>query len=174
MKGAKILIPMVLVMMFSAAAMPAMAIGPQKAAEVGNNPHLTYIVGPGGGEVTFLVTPPDISFVWINREIKTDIVFLFFNAEIGKGKMNNALVANGANLLSILSSTGHLNEWIYLSGETGGETWDNPIDVPDRGSHSMLYWVLRYSLLLPHDVALEDAAKHTYGVFMQKLRPGQE
>jgi hypothetical protein len=163
MKVAKILIPAVLVLMFSAAAMPVMAIGPQKAAEVGNNPHLTYFVGPGGGEVTFLETPPDTSFLWINRETQPDIVFLFFNAEKGQGKMNNAIVANGTNWVSIISSTGYWNDWIYLSGESGGETWNG---------HGMLYWILR-ALGFNHDSALEDAMKHTYGVFMQKISPGQ-
>ena len=163
MKRAKILIPAVLVLIFSAAAMPVMAIGPQQAAEVGNNPYLTYFVGPGGGEVTFLGTPPDTSFLWINREILPDIVFLFFNAEIGQGKMNNAIIANSVNWQSIISPTGYWNEWIYLSGESGGETWNG---------HGMLYWVLR-AIGFPHELALEDAMKHTYGVFMQKLSPGQ-
>jgi len=173
MKKVKILIPGLLVMMLSAIAMPVMAIGPQQAAEVGNNPHLTYFVGTAGAELTFLETPRDVSFLWINRETQPDVIFYFITAAIGQGRMNNAIVASGANWLDIvLNPTNYLNKWIYLSAESGGNTWNAPADSPDRGSHGMLYWQLR-ALGFSHAMALEDALKHPYGVYRLHVRTGQ-
>jgi len=151
-------------------ATPVMAIGPTTAAEKGKNPNLSGIPGPGGSTLAFLDTPPDNSILWINREPQPDLIFFMMTAERGQGRMNNAIIASGANWMTIAQNPAdYANKWIYLSGPSGTQ-WDAPFDAGpnDVGPQCMLYWQLR-AMGMPHATAYEDALMHPYGVYRQTV-----
>jgi len=163
----KVLVIAVLLLAVAILAAPAMAIGPNTAVEKGKNPNLSGGPGPGGSTLAFLDTPSDTSILFITRQDNPDLIFFLMTASRGKGRMNNAIIASGANWMSIAQNPDdYANKWIYLSGESGGNTWDKPNDNPDVGSHGMLYWQLR-AMGIPHTAAYEDALMHPDGVYRQ-------
>ncbi len=163
----KVLVIAVLLLTVAMLAAPVMAIGPNTAVEKGKNPNLSGGPGPGGSTLAFLDTPSDTSILFITRQDNPDLIFFLMTASRGKGRMNNAIVASGANWMSIAQNPDdYANKWIYLSGESGGNTWDKPNDNPDVGSHGMLYWQLR-AMGIPHTAAYEDALMHPDGVYRQ-------
>jgi len=167
----KILVIVATLLTVAMLATPVMAIGPSKAAEVRKNPHLSYMPFPGG-VMSFLDTPYDNSILWVTRTEQPDFIFFLMTASKGQGKMNNAIIASGANWFNITSKPAdYANKWIYLSGESGGNTWDNPFDDPDVGSHGMFYWQLR-AMGMPNATAYEDALLHPDGVYRQLVRTG--
>ena len=127
---------------------PVLAAGPTKAAEVGNNPNLG--LNPEGEP--YMDNPSGSRRAWDSNSI----VFWLY-ASNAKGIMNNALVADISTLRALGTDSEELNNvWIYLSGEHYGNTFNNPIDNPDVGSHGMFYWMLR-GLGFPHAYALAVA-----------------
>ncbi len=108
MKKAKYLISALLVLMLSAVAMPVMAIGPEQAAEVGNNPNLS---SPRGNPV--LDTPSGVHNVW------TSAFNHWIDASKGEGKMNNAVIVGPTADVTLAYLLTHISEyentWIYLS-----------------------------------------------------------
>ncbi len=96
--------------MLCVVAMPVMAIGPERAAEVGNNPNLS-------GNVPVLDTPSGVHNVWSS----TGYFNHWINASKGGGKMNNAVIVGlgpnaDPNLGDILANKAEYeNTWIYFS-----------------------------------------------------------
>ena len=132
-KIAVVVLALALFMMTSAVA-PAIAIGPLKALDVGNNPKFRGnvadgVVEMGVAENTILWVSPD---GWIFHDAK---------ATTGQGRMNNALIADISFLIALgVDMETYSNRWIFLSGDTSGNTWNHPFDNPDVGEHGMLYW----------------------------------
>jgi hypothetical protein len=110
MKKIKFLVPVLLVLMLSAVAMPVLAIGPRKAAEVENNPNLT--IGPSG--VPVLDTPSGVHNLW---QDSTGYFGHYVSASNAKGIINNALIVGTDVTLSYLAAhTSELeNRWLYFS-----------------------------------------------------------
>jgi hypothetical protein len=126
---------------------PVMAIGPTNAGQVGNNPNLT--LNPNGQPT--MDNPSGSRRVWGH-----DIVF-WLDASKANGVINNAIIADISTLSALGKNPDEFNNmWIYLSGEHYGNTFNNPIDNPDVGSHGMFYWMLR-GLGFPHSYALAVA-----------------
>ncbi len=114
MRGKKVLVLLVPVLVLSMLlTLPAaMAIGPDQAVEVGNNPNLSS--GSGGHPV--LDTPSGVHNLW------TSVFNHWINASKGEGKMNNAVIVglgptaphpNLGYLLTHISE--YENTWIYFS-----------------------------------------------------------
>ena len=165
----KILVIVATLLTVAMLATPVMAIGPSKAAEVRKNPHLSYMPFPGG-VMSFLDTPYDNSILWVTRTEQPDFIFFLMTASKGQGKMNNAIIASGANWFNITSKPAdYANKWIYLSGETG-YTWTWPIFAAE-GPHGMFYWQLR-AMGMNSTVAYADALLHPDGVYRQLVRTG--
>ena len=136
-----------ILLMILAAIAPAMAVGPTNAGEVGNNPNLS--LNPSGQPT--MDNPSGSRMVWGH-----DIIF-WLDASKADGVMNNAINADISTLLALSANPDDFNNvWIYLSGEHYGNTFNNPIDNPDVGSHGMFYWMLR-GLGFPHPYALAIA-----------------
>ena len=108
MKKAKYLISALLVLMLSAVAMPVMAIGPEQAAEVGNNPNLSIPTGNPR-----LDTPSGVHNLW------TSVFNHWIDASKGGGKMNNAVIVGPTADVTLAYLLTHLSEyentWIYFS-----------------------------------------------------------
>ncbi len=169
----KIVVLAVTLLAVATLATPVLALGPIKAGEVGHNPHLTITVVPGGPTAAHLDGPGETSILWIDRPIQPDFVIFLVSASKGEGKMNSAIIASGANWLTILSNPAdYYNQWIYLSGEEYGNKWNNPLDIPDRGEHGMFYWGLRMGMGFDHDSALATAESHPDGVFRRMVPVG--
>ena len=104
-----------------------MAIGPQKASEIGKNPNLDENVPPG---VAFLDDVGPNNIMWINA---FNLIICMSDARKGSGRMNNALIVDHDTLVDMQTNPQlYDNMWVYLSG-TGGEQWNG---------HGMLYWSL--------------------------------
>ena len=113
-----------------------MAIGPQKASEIGKNPNLDQTVPQG---IAFLDDVGPNNIMWVNA---FGLIISLPDARKGSGRMNNAIIADISTLIDMqIHPELYDNKWVYLSG-TGGEQWDDPFDDPDKGSHGMLYWNL--------------------------------
>jgi len=108
MKKAKYLISALLVLMLSAVAMPVMAIGPEQAAEVGNNPNLSIPTGNPR-----LDTPSGVHNLW------TSVFNHWIDASKGGGKMNNAVIVGPTADVTLTYLLKHLSEyentWIYFT-----------------------------------------------------------
>jgi hypothetical protein len=110
MKGKKVLVLLVPVLVLSMLlAIPAaIAIGPEHAVEVGNNPNLS---SPRGNPV--LDTPSGVHNVW------TSVFNHWIDASKGGGKMNNAVIVGPTADVTLAYLLTHLSEyentWIYFS-----------------------------------------------------------
>ena len=145
--------------MISVMVTPAMALGPLNAAEVGNNPNLSILAGN-----PVLDNPSGSHVVW-----SEDSKSFWLDASEANGVMNNAIIADINTLFAMGASPYPFeNKWIYLSGEYYGNTWNNPNDNPDRGTHGMFYWLLR-ALGFPHSYALNVALTRAPDGFYLKI-----
>lgn len=110
MKKAKYLISALLVLILSAIAMPVMAIGPEQAAKVGNNPNLSISNG------LILDTPSGVHNLWTESNFNH-----WITASKGEGKMNNAIIVGppptgDVKLADLIANKAEYeNVWIYFS-----------------------------------------------------------
>lgn len=112
MKGKKVLVLLVPVLVLSMllTVPAAMAIGPDQAAEVGNNPNLSIpTVNP------ILDTPSGVHNLWTS----TGHFDHWINASKGEGKMNNAVIVGPTADVTLLYLLTHVSEyenrWIYFT-----------------------------------------------------------
>ena len=100
-------------------ASPVVAIGPQKAAEVGNNPHM---VGDGSSGLVFMTGASGNTFMWFNNPSSDKYGMIYHDADtaIGEGRVNNALIVDW-DMFMDMDSDGHpelyYNKWLYFSNE---------------------------------------------------------
>ncbi len=165
MKKTVIFFSVLTLLMLTATIAPVLALGPINAAEVGGNPNLSLL-----GDNVALDNPSGSRLTW-DEDSKSH----WLDASEAKGVMNNAVEADINTLLVMGAGTGEFeNKWIYLSGENYGKTWDSPTDVPDRGSHGMFYWMLRF-LGFPHSYALSIAlTRAPNGFYLMVNHVGQK
>jgi len=155
----KVLVIVVALMALAMLATPVLAIGPENAAEVGNNPNLSILAGH-----PVLDNPSGSRIVW-----SEDSISLWLDASEANGVMNNAIIADISTLFAMGTSPYPFeNKWIYLSGEHYGNTWNNPVDDPDSGAHGMFYWLLRF-IGFPHSYALATALNRAPDGFYLKI-----
>jgi hypothetical protein len=137
---------------------PVLAIGPTKPLKVGNNPKFQGNIATGLVEID----AAENSLLWINA------VGMFMHdakATTGMGRMNNAIIAD----ISILMAMGadfeaYSKMWIFLSGDNSGNSWNNPFDNPDAGTHGMLYWF--GEAVFGPGYGADLVAEHPDGVFI--------
>lgn len=142
-----------------------MAIGPLRALEVGNNPNVDGFVALG---VVMLDDVGPNNIMWVNA---LGMIISLPDARKGGGRMNNAIIADHDTVVDMqINPAAYDNKWVYLSG-TGGEQWDDPTDVPDKGSHGMFYWAV-----LPRFGPIASAAleqEYSDGVFQMTHKVGK-
>ncbi len=113
MRGKKVLVLLVPVLVLSMLlTLPAaMAIGPDQAVEVGNNPNLS---APSGSPI--LDTPSGVHNVW---SVSTETFSHWINASKGEGKMNNAVIVGPTADVTLQYLLTHISEyentWIYFT-----------------------------------------------------------
>ncbi len=145
MRGKKVLVLLVPVLVLSLLLLvpAAMAIGPEQAAEVGNNPNLSI---PGANPV--LDTPSGVHNVWSES---AGIFNHWISASKGEGKMNSAVIVGPSGDVKLTYLFAHLSEyentWIYFNqlvfkaflingqGMTEQEAGDTAALYPDG-----IYW----------------------------------
>ncbi len=144
---------------------PVMAVGPWQAEEVNDNPKFGTNVSQGR---VFLDNKWNDRHGWGDRTMS-----VYLSASKGDGKMNSAIIADSTIFKEIRDNRdAYLNKWIYLSGESGGNTFNSPRDNPDVGSHSIFYWWVRASGY-SHEEALDIASnRNPNGVFMLMVDMG--
>lgn len=140
MKKAAVSILALAFLMFTTVA-PVLAVGPTKAAEVGNNPHL--YVNPVNQKTALNSSNGDQSpfdrITWYGNQI-----ILYLNVSNNNGIINNAIIGDINTVNGMIANPdAFTNKWIYLSGENYGNSWGNSTDSPDVGSHGMFYWWIR-------------------------------
>ncbi len=135
---------------------PVLAIGPNKAADVGNNPNL--VINPAN-QKTYLNTPCGDKSALDRNTWYGNTIFLYLNASNNNGIINNAIIADINTVKGMISNPKDFsNKWIYLSGENNGNTYNNPTDSPDVGLHGMFYWWIRLGAGFSHEDALASIA----------------
>ncbi len=142
-------------LMTTIAVAPVFAGGPTQAANVGKNPNV--FINPANLKTALNTPNGDQSaldrITWYGNQI-----ILYFNASNVNGLLNNALIADIDTVKAMNADPGQFdNKWIYLSGESSGNSYDDPNDVPDVGSHGMFYWWIR-SQGFSHEAALASIA----------------
>ncbi len=114
MKRKKMLILLVPVLALSMLLLvpTAIAIGPEHAAEVGNNPNLR--TNEQGSPA--LVTPSGVHNVWA---ISSETFSHWIDASVGEGKINNAVIVGPTADVTLAYLLTHLSEyentWIYFT-----------------------------------------------------------
>ncbi len=135
-KKVKILIPGLLLLMLTAAAMPVMAIGPEQAAEVDNNPNLS--IGTSTDSV-ILDTPSGVHDLWIQSSGHFNH---WINASVGGGKINNAVTVGPTADVTLAYLLTHVSEfenrWIYFS-QSIFSVYLRFTDVPDYAAVAAQY-----------------------------------
>ena len=160
----KILVLIMTLMAVTVLTTPVMAIGPEKAVEVGNNPNTDTF------QSTWAIETP--SHVRISWDPNGEII-LWRNANPNQGIMDNvALVINSAMKMTYFKqySAEFEGQWVYWSGEYAGGTWSSPL-VPGEGSHGAIYWLHRVYGFSPAE-SLEVAMERPYGAYMRFLFVG--
>ncbi len=115
----------------SCAVAPVLAIGPTKAAEVGNNPNV--FINPVN-QKTALNTPNGDHSALDRVTWFGNTVFLYLNVSNVKG-LNNAIIADISTVETMIADPSYFeNKWIYLSGENSGNAFNG---------HGMFYWWIR-------------------------------
>ena len=155
----KILVLIMTLMAVAVLTAPVIAIGPEKAVEVGNNPNTDTF------QSTWAIETP--SHVRISWDPNGEII-LWRNANPNQGIMDNvALVINNAMKMTYFKqySAEFEGQWIYWSGEYAGGTWSSPL-VPGEGSHGAIYWLHRVYGFSPAE-SLEVAMERPYGGYMR-------
>jgi hypothetical protein len=121
-------------------ALPVMAIGPEQAADVGNNPNLESMLGGlinlrGEALGTNVWAYSTTSQHWVKWNWR--------DPTAAKGLMNNAIVVHMTTLGQVTGEALQ-NKWQYLSGD-GGTNADQFIftagPYKSYGSHGMLWWL---------------------------------
>jgi len=138
----------------------AMAIGPDQAVEVGNNPNIDV-----EGTIWALENPSDVRISWSSE---TGRINHWINAEPAQGIMNNVAYSIGTRLQLAYygqHQRDYENQWVYFSGESAGGTWISPND-PSVGPHGAIYWMHR-SLGLNHEQSLQIALERPYGAYLR-------
>ena len=144
---------------------PVYAIGPNKAAEVGNNKNLTGVSGSVIND-----NPSGNTILWGAQ----GRILLSMIASKGEGRMNNAIIANFATLSIMLSNPEFANKWIYLSGDGGSniEQFAFPAGpYATLGSHGMLFWFTLFAFG-SLEAAQNDALEHPDGIYLQVIATG--
>ncbi len=159
-----------LLVVFSAS--PVMAIGPNQAGEVGNNPNLESMLGGminlrGDASGTNVWAYSTTSQNWVKWNWR--------NPEDAKGIMNNAIVVH-ISILGQIAGPTYENKWLYLSGD-GGTNADQYAfaagPYKTYGSHGMLWWFFFFGFGHNADsAAAADFAAATYlkgALFMNNI-----
>ena len=173
-KAVSIVFVLALIVIFPAIA-PVMAIGPNQAFDVGNNPNLTFdleaLENHRGAALGFVL--------WHESSLGYSGKWWWFDASEGGGKMNNAIDADiytlsqyGLDETTWLSGNPTVNEnkWIFLSPEGSGNQFQFPDFPPYQayhllGSHGMIWWL--FYLGFGNSVTLANfvAANYPDGIF---------
>ena len=138
-------------------ATPVMAIGPEQAVEVGNNPNADTF------ESTWAIETP--SHVRISWEPNGRII-LWRNANPTQGIMENVayVINTGQKLYYYSLHKGEFEKmWAYWSGEYAGGTWTSILG-PGEGSHGAIYWMHRAAGFTAAE-SLEIALERPYGAY---------
>jgi hypothetical protein len=134
-------------MMFAAVA-PVMAIGPEQAFDVGNNPNLWI----GGGAIHNDHGEAGGNILWYKASSGYSGKWLLSDPTSGEGKMNDAIIATisiisqfAADQTAFLSGNPTVNEnkWIFLSPDGSGNQFaysSGPFAA--YGSHGILWWLM--------------------------------
>jgi hypothetical protein len=155
----KILVLIMTLMALTVLTTPVMAIGPEKAVEVGNNPNTDTF------QSTWAIETP--SHVRISWDPNGEII-LWRNANPNQGIMDNvAFVINSVLTMTYFGQNQAQFEgiWVYWSGEYAGGTFST-VMFPGEGSHGAIYWVHRVYGFSPAE-SLEVAMERPYGAYMR-------
>ena len=139
---------------------PVVAIGPKKAAEVGNNKNLM-----GGSGSVINDNPSGNTLLWGAQ----GRILLSMIASKGEGRMNNAIIANFATLSVIFSNPEYANKWIYLSGDGGSNIEQFAFATgpyATLGSHGILFWFTLFAFG-SLGAAQNDVLEHPDGIYLQ-------
>ena len=153
---------------------PVLAIGPNNAAEVGNNKNLTGLSGSVMND-----NPSGNTILWGAQ----GRILLSMIASKGEGRMNNAIIANIGTLAVMFSNPDYANKWIYLSGDGGSNIQQYEFTIPaypnqqpyiyysTLGEHGILFWftLVTFGSL---EAAQNDALEHPDGVYLQIIVTG--
>jgi hypothetical protein len=144
---------------------PVLAIGPNNAAEVGNNKNLTGLSGSVMND-----NPSGNTILWGAQ----GRILLSMIASKGEGRMNNAIIANIGTLAVMFSSPDYANKWIYLSGDGGTNIEQFAFTTgpyAPLGSHGMLFWFTLFTFG-SLEAAQNDALEHPDGIYLQIIVTG--
>lgn len=133
-------------------ASPVMAIGPQKAAEVGNNPNM---VTDGTGGLAFMSNAGGNTFMWFNNQASEYYGMIYHDgdASTGEGRINNALVVDLATFYDMdVHPEKYYNIWMFYSTEP----------VQALGGKSMLWALGQFAMGGAGDAIV---ANHPNGIF---------
>lgn len=129
-KAATAIVALIFLMMFTAIA-PALAVGPTRAALVGNNPNVFI---NRVNQKTALNTPLGEKCALDRITWLRNTIFLYINVSNVNG-LNNAIIADINTVNGMIANPSlYENKWIYLSGENAGFNYDG---------HGMFYWWIR-------------------------------
>lgn len=154
---------------------PVMALGPNKAAEVGKNKNLTGFTGI----LVMNDNPSGNTILWGAQ----GRILLSMPATQGGGKMNNAIIASIATLKVMFTNPDYANKWIYLSGDGGSNIQQYEFTIPPYpntfpynyyatlGSHGMLFW-FTLATFGSLEVAQNDVIEHPNGIYLQIIFTG--
>jgi hypothetical protein len=141
------------------------ALGPEQAAEVGNNP----LVEVGAGVA--LETPCHVYHAWTEEGKIT----LWINAKSGEDINRNVAhrIVSAATLFYYASHQSEFEgKWVYWSGELEGGTWASGM-FPTEGKHGAIYWSHRGSGYSAEE-SLEIAMERPYGAYSRFHFVGNE
>ena len=142
------------------------ALGPEQAAEAGNNP----LVEETGSGVA-LETPCHAYHAWTEEGKIT----LWINAKSGEDNGRNVAhrIVSGATIFYYVSHQSEFEgKWVYWSGELEGGTWATGM-FPTEGKHGAIYWSHRGSGYSAEE-SLEIAMERPYGAFSRFHFVGNE
>ena len=139
-------------LLVASAVASAIALGPTKAAEVGNNPNV--FINPANQKTALNTPRGDKSaldrITWFENQI-----IIYKNVSNSNGITNNAITADIDTVNGMIDNPqDYENKWIYLSGENDVNTYDDPSDSPDVGAHGLFYWWIRLGSGFSHENAL--------------------
>ena len=143
-------------LIMSAAAVPVLAVGPNKAAEVGHNPNV--FINPTNQKTALNASNGDQSaldrITWYGNQI-----ILYKNVSNSNGILNNAITAD-INVVNAMNSNPNefVNKWIYLSGENSGNSYNG---------HGMFYWWIRSQGFSDEAALASIAARNPDGGLMK-------
>jgi hypothetical protein len=143
-----------------------MALGPEQAVDVGNNPNIE-VKSTGWN----LETPSHAFHTW-TEEGK---IVLWINAK-SEGDINRNVAYSIVSGTTMFYYNTHQSEfegkWVYWSGELAGGTWASGM-FPDDGEHGAVYWMHR-GLGYSYEESLEIAMERPYGAFSRFHFVGNE